>query len=164
MTSKNFATLTVIFAAASIAFLSFTMVDAFAQVQFTETSSRQNILPTQTKIHIANETITLQPGEEKAVTFNTYANATSQFIVGNATVQGSEVRIKVVDSSGWCPGMEGCIQVALYPKGTPLSYNNDDVQHVNIPIPARMHQLVFYAPTGHAATITFDFDVVKTNA
>jgi hypothetical protein len=163
MISRKFTTFTVVVAAASIAYLSFTLVEAFAQVQPTQTSGGQEIVSAQRKIHIANDTFTLQPGEEKRVTFSTYSNASSQYIVGNATVEGSGIWIKVVDSNGRCPGMEGCIQVALYPKGTPLSYNNDDIQHVNIPIPARMQQLVFYAPSGHIGTITFSFDVVKAN-
>jgi hypothetical protein len=155
---------TAIAAVAGVLYLSFALMQAYAQVEPTQTSNGQDTVSTLTRMHIANDTIVLQQGEQRTIPFNTFASVSSQYIVGNATVEGSGIYFKVVDANGRCPGMEGCIQIALYPKGTPLSFNNDDVQNVKIPIPARMHQLVIYAPSGNAGTVTFDLDIVKANA
>jgi hypothetical protein len=132
-----------------------------AEVQSVQADGEQNRFAAQTKVHFAKDAITLQPGKERAVTFNTDSNASSVHIVGNATVEGGGIWIRATDSDGRCPGMEACTQAANYSKGTPMSYNIDDIQYVEILIPAEMKQLVFYSPTEQAGTITLDFDIVN---
>jgi hypothetical protein len=114
------------------------------------------------RVHLSDDTFTLRLGEERVVNFTGISTAESgAYIVGNATVEGGGVRIKITDSHGRCPGVDMCTSISVYSKDAPWSYYDGDVKDVEIPISKGMTQVVFYTPYEQGSTIAFNFDVVE---
>jgi hypothetical protein len=149
-------------AVAIIAFILFPLSKVLAEEeQVIKTDGELDRFVGQPRVHLANDTLVLHTGVEKAVNFTTSITTTDAYIVGNATVDGGGVWIKVTNTGGQCPGMEACSSVAVYSKDAPWSYYNGDMKDVEIPIPKGMTQVVFYTPYENGSTITFNFDIVR---